>query len=210
MKVSVSYLSSKNLKEDLRKLNVTNADYIHVDVMDGHFVKNKSLPFKKIKDISTYTSKRLDVHLMVKNPLKFIDDYASLNTEFITIHVETKNVDKSLDLISSYGIRSGLAIKPDTDLKELIPYLDKIDLILVMSVNPGLGGQPFIDNTIDRIKELKSLLVSQNKKIKISVDGGINDEVAKRLKDIDILVSGSYITSSEDFQYQIYKLRQYM
>lgn len=208
MKISVSYLSSKKLKEDLRKLNVTNADYIHVDVMDGHFVKNKTLPFKKIKDISTYTNKRLDVHLMVKNPLKFIDDYASLNTEFITIHVETKNVDKSLDLIGSYGIKKGLAINPTTEIEEILPYLDKIDLILIMSVNPGEGGQPFIDSTIDKIKELKKLLANKNKKIKISVDGGINDEVAKKLKDVDILVSGSYITSSDDFQYQIYKLRQ--
>ena len=142
MKISVSYLSSKNFKEDLRKLNITNADFIHVDVMDGHFVRNKSLPFKKIKDVSAYTNKRLDVHLMVKKPLKFIDNYASLNTEFITIHVETKNIDKSLDLIEAYGIRKGLAIKPETDIEALIPYLDRIDLILVMSVNPGKGGHP--------------------------------------------------------------------
>lgn len=208
MKISVSYLSSKSFKEDLRKLNITNADFIHVDVMDGHFVRNKSLPFKKIKDISAYTNKRLDVHLMVKKPLKFIDNYASLNTEFITIHVETKNVDKSLDLIEAYGIRKGLAIKPETDIEALIPYLDRIDLILVMSVNPGKGGQAFIEDTISKVKELRKLLDEKNKKILISVDGGINDEVSKKLKGADILVSGSYITSSDDFQYQIYKLRQ--
>ncbi len=208
MKISVSYLSSKNFKEDLRKLNITNADFIHVDVMDGHFVRNKSLPFKKIKDISAYTNKRLDVHLMVKKPLKFIDNYASLNTEFITIHVETKNIDKSLDLIEAYGIRKGLAIKPETDIEALIPYLDRIDLILVMSVNPGKGGQAFIEDTISKVKKLRKLLDEKNKKILISVDGGINDEVSKKLKGADILVSGSYITSSDDFQYQIYKLRQ--
>lgn len=208
MKISVSYLSSKNFKEDLRKLNITNADFIHVDVMDGHFVRNKSLSFKKIKDISAYTNKRLDVHLMVKKPLKFIDNYASLNTEFITIHVETKNIDKSLDLIEAYGIRKGLAIKPETDIEALIPYLDRIDLILVMSVNPGKGGQVFIEDTISKVKELRKLLDEKNKKILISVDGGINDEVSKKLKGADILVSGSYITSSDDFQYQIYKLRQ--
>lgn len=208
MKISVSYLSSKNFKEDLRKLNITNADFIHVDVMDGHFVRNKSLPFKKIKDVSAYTNKRLDVHLMVKKPLKFIDNYASLNTEFITIHVETKNIDKSLDLIEAYGIRKGLAIKPETDIEALIPYLDRIDLILVMSVNPGKGGQAFIEDTISKVKKLRKLLDEKNKKILISVDGGINDEVSKKLKGADILVSGSYITSSDDFQYQIYKLRQ--
>lgn len=208
MKISVSYLSSKNIIEDLRKLNVTNVDYIHVDVMDGKFVKNKTLPFSQIKDIHKYTNKRLDVHLMVKKPFKYIHDYATLNTEFITIHVENKYVDKSLDMIDAYGIKKGLSIKPETSLEVLEPYLDKIDLILVMSVEPGLGGQTFIDNTIDRIKELKKLLDSHKSKALISVDGGINEEVAKKLKDVDILVSGNYVTSSDDFQYQIYKLRK--
>lgn len=208
MKISVSYLSSKNIVEDLRKLNVTNADYIHVDVMDGKFVKNKTLPFSQIKDIHKYTNKRLDVHLMVKKPFKYIHDYATLNTEFITIHVENKYVDKSLDMIESYGIKKGLSIKPETPLEVLEPYLDKIDLILVMSVEPGLGGQPFIDNTINRIKELKKMLDSHKSKVLISVDGGINEEVAKKLKDVDILVSGNFVTSSDDFQYQIYKLRK--
>ena len=110
VKISVSYLSSKDYKQDLRKLNVTDADYIHVDVMDGHFVKGKSLPFRKIKDIHKYTNKRLDVHLMVKKPYKFIDDYASLNTEYITIHVESKEVDKSLKMIEYYGIKKGLSL----------------------------------------------------------------------------------------------------
>lgn len=208
MKISVSYLSSKNIVEDLRKLNVTNADYIHVDVMDGKFVKNKTLPFSQMKNIHKYTSKRLDVHLMVKKPLKYIDDYATLNTEFITIHVENKYIDKALDLIESYGIKKGLSIKPETDLNMLDPYLDRLDLILVMSVEPGQGGQAFLENTIDRIKELKKKLKEHNSKALISVDGGINEEVAKKLKDVDILVSGNYIISSDDFQYQIYKLRK--
>ena len=207
MKISVSYLSSNNIIEDLRKLNVTNADYIHVDVMDGKFVKNKTLPFSQLKDIHKYTNKRLDVHLMVKKPIKYIHDYATLNTEFITIHVETKNIDKSLDLIEEYGIKKGLSIKSDTPLEVLIPYLDRIDLILIMSVEPGRGGQTFIEETKDRIKELRKLLDEHKSKALISVDGGINDSVAKSLKDADILVSGSYVTSSDDFQYQIYKLR---
>lgn len=207
MKISVSYLSSNDIASDLRKLNVTNADYIHVDVMDGKFVKNKTLPFKKMKDIHKYTNKRLDVHLMVKKPLKYIEDYATLNTEFITIHVENKYIDKSFDLIESYGIKKGLSIKPETSLDVLIPYLDKVDLILVMSVEPGQGGQSFIEGTIDRIKELKKMLLEYNSKALISVDGGINDEIAKKLKDADILVSGSYVISSDDFQYQIFKLK---
>lgn len=208
MKISVSYLSSDNIAEDLRKLNVTNVDYIHVDVMDGWFVRNKSLPFKKLKDIHKYTNKRLDIHLMVKKPYKYIDDYATLNAEYITVHVESKHVDKALQMIESYGIKKGLSIKPNTPLDVLIPYLDNIDLILVMGVEPGRGGQKFIEDTVDRVKELKSLLKENKSKALISVDGGVNDVVAEKLKDVDILVSGSYVISSDDYQYQIYKLRQ--
>lgn len=208
MKVSVSYLSSKNIIEDLRKLTVTDTDYIHVDVMDGKFVKNKTLSFSELKEIHRYTNKRLDVHLMVKKPWKYIDDYATLNTEFITFHVETKNVQKTLDLIDSYGIKKGLSIKPETSLDELDPYLDNIDLILVMAVNPGKGGQEFIDNTIDRIKALKKKLKEHKSNALISVDGGINEAVAKKLKDVDILASGSYVINSDNYQEAINKLRK--
>lgn len=208
MKVSASYLSSDNIIEDLRKLNVTDVDYIHVDVMDGKFVKNKTLSFSELKEIHRYTNKRLDVHLMVKKPWKYIDDYATLNAEFITVHVETKNLEKTLDLIDSYSIKKGLSIKPDTDLDVLDPYLDEIDLILVMSVNPGRGGQTFIDETIYRIKELKKKLKEHNSHALISVDGGINEEVAKKLGNVDILVSGSYIINSDNYVEAINKLRR--
>lgn len=208
MKVSVSYLSSKNIIEDLRKLNVTDTDYIHVDVMDGKFVKNKSLSFSELKEIHRYTSKRLDVHLMVKNPIKYIDNYATLNTEFITIHIEAKNIDKALKLIEEYGIKKGLSIKPNTPLEQLVPYLDKIDLILVMSVEPGKGGQPFIENTKERIKQMKKILQEHNSRVLISVDGGINDFIAEDLKDADILVSGSYVINGDNYQEQICKLRK--
>ena len=208
MKISVSYLSSKNIIEDLRKLNVTDTDYIHVDVMDGKFVKNKTLSFSELKEIHRYTNKRLDVHLMVKKPWKYIDDYATLNTEYITFHVETKNVEKTLDLIDSYSIKKGLSIKPETDLDELDPYLENIDLILLMSVNPGKGGQTFMDETIYRIKELKKKLKEHNSHALISVDGGINEEVAKKLGNADILVSGSYVINSENYEETINKLRR--
>lgn len=208
MKVSVSYLSSKNIPTDLRKLNVTDLDYIHVDVMDGRFVRNKTLSFSEVKEIHRFTNKRLDVHLMVKKPIKFIPKYATLNTEYITIHVEAKKIDKALDLIEEYGIKKGISIKPNTPLEELVPYLDKIDLILVMSVEPGKGGQDFIEDTIDRIKELKKLLKEHKSKALISVDGGINEETKKKLKGVDILVSGSYVISSDDYQEAILKLKK--
>ena len=200
MKVSASFLSSKNPAVDLTKLNDTDVDYIHVDIMDGKFVPNKTMPFSEMKNIYKYTSKRLDVHLMVKKPWKYIDDYATLNTEYITIHVETKDVHKTLDLIDSYGIKKGLSIKPETSLDELDPYLDNIDLILVMSVNPGKGGQEFIEETIPRIKALKKKLKEHKSNALISVDGGINEKVAKKLKDVDILASGSFVIDSNNYQ----------
>ncbi len=207
-KVSVSFLSSKDEQKDILKLNRTSADYIHVDVMDGRFVKKKHKPFKMLYKMSSTIIKRLDVHLMEKNPLKNINYYASLNTEYITIHVELDKVDKYIDLIKQYGIKCGLAINPDTDVSALLPYLSKIDMVLIMSVMPGKGGQEFIDDTIKKILKIKKMIVSKKVKVKISVDGGINDEIAKRLDFVDIIVSGSYVTNSENFEEAICLLRE--
>ena len=208
MLISTSFLSSKNLIHDLVELDKTDTDYIHVDIMDGKFVKKKTMPFKEMRNIYKYTNKRLDVHLMVKNPKKYIEDYASLNTEYISFHIESdENIEKNLQLIKEYGIKSGLAISPDTEIKELVPYLPLLDLVLVMSVEPGAGGQDFIVKTKDKIKELKILLSEYNSDVKISVDGGINDRTKKYCTDCDILVSGSYIINGDDLQEKIYSLR---
>ena len=208
MLISTSFLSSKNLIHDLVELDKTDTDYIHVDIMDGKFVKKKTMPFKEMRNIYKYTNKRLDVHLMVKNPKKYIEDYASLNTEYISFHIESdENIEKNLQLIKEYGIKSGLAISPDTEIKELVPYLPLLDLVLVMSVEPGAGGQDFIVKTKDKIKELKILLSEYNSDVKISVDGGINDRTKKYCTDCDILVSGSYIINDDDLQEKIDSLR---
>ena len=208
MLISTSFLSSKNIPSDLTKLNETSTDYIHVDVMDGKFVKNKTMPFSEMKHIYKYTSKRLDVHLMVSNPEKYIDDYSTLNTEYITIHVEVlDNIDKCLNRIKSYGIKCGLAIKPDTPVRELVPYLPLLDLILVMSVEPGEGGQEFIEGTASKIEEVKCLLKEYNSQAKISVDGGVNFDTKKYCRKCDIMVSGSYIINSDDFEEKISSLR---
>ena len=206
-KVSVSFLSSKNKEEDLIKLGATDTDYIHVDVMDGKFVKNKNLPFKLLDRLSYTLQKRLDVHLMVNKPNKFIEEYATLNSEYITIHVELPKevIDSSIELIKSYGIKCGLAIKPNTDINLLKDYLDKIDLILVMSVEPGSGGQEFISETPDRIAKIKELI--GKKKIAINVDGGINDKTIKYLDKANIVVSGSYVVNSDSFVDAIKSLR---
>ena len=198
MKVSASFLSSKNIPEDLTKLNNTDVDYIHVDIMDGKFVHNKTMPFREMRHIYEYTSKRLDVHLMVEDPSKYIPLYAELNTEYITIHVEIEeDILKDLELIKSYSIKCGLAISPDTKVNELIPYLPYLDYVLVMSVCPGKGGQEFILETEEKIKDVKALLNSYNIKAVVSVDGGINDITKDKCKEADILVAGSYIIKSE-------------
>ena len=208
MKVSASFLSSKNIPRDLRLLNDTDVDYLHVDIMDGKFVSNKTLPFSEMKHIYKYTSKRLDVHLMVSEPSKYIPLYAELNTEYITFHVEVlEDIDKDLKMIKDYSIKCGLAIKPDTKVSSLIPYLPYLDLILVMSVEPGEGGQPFIESTEDKIKEVRSLIDSYKLPIIINVDGGINNDTVSMCHDADIVVSGSFIIKSDNFQEKISSLR---
>jgi len=208
MQVAASFLSSKNIPYDLERLNMTSVDYIHVDVMDGKFVKNKTLPFRQMRKISNFTSKRLDVHLMVEKPSKYIKKYASLNTAFITIHHKTKeDTKKLLHLIHSYGIKAGIAINPDTPINEVLPYLLDIDLILLMSVMPGEAGQDFIVNTPQRIEQVKKILEKENKKVLISVDGGINDQTVFYVKDADIVVSGTYLLQNVNIDESIETLK---
>lgn len=208
MKVSASFLSSSNIPVDLKRLNETDVDYIHVDVMDGKFVPNKTMPFSEMKNIYKYTDKRLDVHLMVEDPSKYIPLYAELNTEYITFHVETMDhIEENLELIKSFGIKCGLAIKPDTPVKSLVPYLPLLDLILVMSVEPGQGGQKFIPLSETKIMEARALVESYHSKALINVDGGVDNKTKSMCQDCDILTSGSYIIKAKSFQNQIDSLR---
>ena len=207
MLISTSFLSSVNPAKDLKKLNDTDTDFIHVDVMDGIFVKGRTMPFKEMKKIYKYTSKRLDVHLMVEEPSKLIKKYASLNAEYITIHVESENVEDNLKLIKGYAIKSGIAINPETKVSELVPYLPLVDMILVMSVEPGKGGQAFIPSTQKKIKEIAKLLKEYKSDALISVDGGINNETKNSCDKASVLVAGTYIISNDDFQERISSLR---
>ena len=197
MKVSVSILSSSIKPQDIvKKLDNTKADFIHVDIMDGKFVENKTWTISEVKKIVSYSKLPLDVHLMVEKPSKYVEDYALLNTSYITFHYETvKNIDKMIDEIKNYGLKVGIAINPETDEKVLYPYLSKIDQVLVMSVHPGKSGQSFIETTPNKIENLKQEIIHQNAKTIISVDGGINDETGKLCVDkgVDMLVSASYI-----------------
>ena len=180
------------------KLNNANISYIHMDVMDGKFVSQNTLSYQELRELSSFSNKKLDVHLMMDNPEEYINNIKDLNNiENITIHLEIdKDIKKILSMIKSLGIKRGISIKPNTDINKLLPYLNDIDLILVMTVEPGLGGQPFIETSTTRLKEIKKLI--KDKDILIEVDGGINSNTINLVKDADIVVVGSYITCSDD------------
>lgn len=198
MKLSVSILNSQDRKNTIKILNNTEISYFHIDVMDGIFVPQKTLPVDEVKKLSKISDKKLDVHLMMDDPIIYIEEIKELdNIEYITIHLEIeKDIKEILTKIKEYGFKSGLSIKPNTDIKELLPYLNDIDLILIMTVEPGLGGQPFIETSPSRIKEIKELI--KDKDILLEVDGGINNNTIKEVSNVDIAVVGSYITTSDD------------
>ena len=197
MELSVSILNAKNKKEMINILNNTDISYIHLDIMDGMFVEKKTLPINEVIELSKISKKKLDVHLMVENPIEYIEKIKDIsNIEYITIHLElNKDIKSILSTIERYGFKVGLSIKPNTDINALLPYLKDIDLVLLMTVEPGLGGQPFIENSTLRLKELKKII---NDGIKIEVDGGINNFTINNVHEANIAVVGSYITTSDD------------
>ena len=209
MKVSTSFLSSKDILRCVYYLNLTDTDYIHVDFIKGKFVKGKEIPFRKLKKIPKYTSKRLDVHLMTEKLDKYIPKFSMLNCGYITFHIEaTKNPEKYIKLIHTYGIKCGIAINPNTDIKDLLPYLDIIDLVLVMGVNPGYGGQEYIVEVNKKLKKLRDYLDKEKLNVIVSVDGGINDNILPKIsKYTDMVVAGSFVTRSKNYQEQINILR---
>lgn len=193
MEVSTSFLSDKDYKKTILELNMTNTDYIHFDVMDGKFVENKNLSIKELITYLDLSTKKNDVHFMVNNPLKYIEKVYLYNIDYVTVHYEIKNLDKVIDKIKEYGLKVGVSLKPSTDVKEIFPYLDKINMVLIMSVVPGKSGQTFIEDSIDRVNELKEEIIKRKVSTKIEIDGGINDSVIDKLSNVDIVVSASYI-----------------
>lgn len=176
--------------------------------MDGDFVPNKTEEFNFYKNILKQNKKPLDIHLMVKDVISYIDEYKNLNPEFITFHIEAvKNPVLIIEHIKKFDIKVGIAISPETDIKRIEPYLNIIDMVLVMSVEPGRGGQKFIENSTQRIDYLKDLKNKNNYNYLIEVDGGINDKTAKKAS-ADILVVGSFITNSDNYKSQISKIKK--
>lgn len=210
IKVSTSILGIKdNFNQNIKKLDNTSTNYIHIDIMDGKFVDNTSFTFDEIKNVTNISNKPLDIHLMVENPTKYIEQYKTLNPEYITIHYEIENFEKYVKEIKDNNIKVGLSIKPKMDVDDIIPYISNVDLILIMSVEPGYGGQKFIESSLDKISRLKDYIKANKLNTIIEVDGGINEITSKKCIEagVDILVSGNYITSNENYEEQINKLK---
>lgn len=208
--ISTSILTIKeNLKENIHKLDSTKTDFLHIDVMDGMFVPNNSVALDVYEELLKDISTPLDVHLMVKNVKDYINLYAKLNPLIITFHYEAvSNHLEIIDYIKSLNIKVGMSIKPSTKVEEIVSLLPYLDLVLVMSVEPGYGGQEFIYDSHIKINELDKIRKEKNYAYLIEVDGGVNDITSKLCKNADILVVGSFITDSENYQLQIEKIRK--
>ena len=208
MLVSVSFLKNINgERQTILDIDRSNADYIHVDIMDGKFVDNKNFTYDEIKDYFEGVNKPLDIHIMAEDNLSYIKDFAKLNPEFITFHIEScTNVDECINYLHEHNIKVGIALKPETRIYNILPYLGKIDLVLLLSVHPGYGGQEFIKDIIKKINELKAIQPKYN--FIINVDGGINEETIKDVKS-DMVVSGFYVVSQDNYNERINNLKKY-
>ena len=208
MKVAVSYLKSDNYKKCIEQIDKSQADFIHVDLCDGKYVENRNFTIGEITKLLKNAQKPLDIHLMVKEPLKYLDDLALLNINTITFHLDAcKDAKKTFEYIKLIGLKVGIAVNPNEDINILDTYLNEVDEILIMSVVPGKGGQAFMPEVLPKIDKLNK--IKENYHFIIAVDGGINNETIEYLKDkkIDMVVSGSYITNSENFDEKIMTLK---
>mgnify|MGYP000144429363 CR=1 FL=1 len=190
-----------NLQSEVEMVNNSKAQWFHIDIMDGVFVPNISFGFPVLKQINKHATKPLDVHLMIVNPEQFIKKFAEYGTDILTVHIEACNhLHRTVQEINAEGMKAGVALNPHTSIDLLEDIIADIDLVCLMSVNPGFGGQSFIENTYNKVKKLKALINAKNSNAKIEIDGGVNAETAPKLLEAgaDVLVAGSYVFGAEN------------
>ena len=208
IKIAPSILAADllNIEKEIIDIDKAGADYIHIDIMDGHFVPNISFGYNIIKSLRSITNKILDVHLMISPVENYIEEFINAGSDIISFHPEAdKNTDKTINQIKQSKCKIGIAVHPDIKIEDIKKYLPDIDMVIIMTVIPGFGGQKFLDNQIYKIKELKNIKENMNLNFEIEIDGGINNNTCKQCiaNGADVLVAGSYIYDNPSDHYKI-------